>query len=196
MSTDTPLQDALSKPATLLPPQQRLEASRTSLRVAMQPQPRGPVSTARPGLLDRVKLASSSIDGALGHPVVEILRDTVRHWWRTHPWRPAIIVGAEAVNQLAVPVARKHPLRLLGAAMLAGAIVSRLRPWKWLLLSVAPALAASMVPTLISRLAKRIPVKTLIKAFGRPQDDPGEGLPAHRPVSSPAAKAQATVPMP
>ena len=196
MSTDTSLQDAARKPATLLPPQQRLEASRTSLRIAMQPQPRQAVSTARPSLLGRLKLASSSIDGALAHPVVDLLRDTACQWWRTHPWRPAIIVGAEAVNQLAVPVARKHPLRLLGAAMLAGAIVSRLKPWKWLLLSAGPALAASMVPALISRLARRIPVATLIKAFGKPQDDLGEGIAAHQPSSVPRAKAQPPVPMP
>ena len=181
MSTDTPLQDAAHKPSTLLPPQQRLEASRSSLRGAMQPQPPATAPGSARGLIGRIKLASSSVDGMLTHPVVETLRDTARHWWMTHPWRPAIIVGLEAVNQLAVPVARRHPLRLLGVAMLGGAVLSRLKPWKWLLKSAGPALAASMLPALISRLATRIPVSTLIKAFGRPLD--GHKKEAVRPTA-------------
>ena len=168
MSTDTLQQETPAKPSTALPPQQRLEASRTSLRVAMQP---GITESAsdRPSLIGRLGLLSSSAGNLLSHPVVETLRDTARQWWLTHPWRPVIVIGFEAANQLAVPVARKHPLRLLGAAMLGGAILSRLKPWKWLLMSAAPTLAASMLPTLISRLARRIPVSTLIKAFGRPE---------------------------
>ena len=192
MSTDTTLSDTARKPSTLLPPQQRLEASRTSLRVAMQPHPPATASEAPRGLIGRLKLASSSVDGVLGHPVVETLRDTARHWWMTHPWRPAIIVGLEAVNQLAVPVARKHPLRLLGIAMLGGAILSRLKPWKWLLKSAGPALAASMLPALISRLATRIPVSTLIKAFGKPAN--GRSGEAVRPAAVPRSSTVETLP--
>ena len=193
MSTDTPLKDAARKPSTLLPPQQRLEASRTSLRVAMQPHAPATASGPPRGLIGRLKLASSSVDGALGHPVVETLRDTVRHWWTTHPWRPAIIIGLEAVNQLAVPVARKHPLRLLGAAMLGGAILSRLKPWKWLLKSAGPALVASMLPALISRLVTRIPVSTLIKAFGKPADERKGGV-VRSPPASPRSSTVETLP--
>ena len=192
MSTDTPLQGAAHKRSTLLPPQQRLEASRLSLRGAMQPQsPAGLPSPSR-GLIGRIKLASSSVDGVLTHPVIQTLRDTARHWWMTHPWRPALIVGLEAVNQLAVPVARRHPLRLLGVAMLGGAVLSRLKPWKWLLKSAAPALAASMLPALISRLATRIPVSTLIKAFGKPLD--GHKRDAIRPDARPRSSTVETLP--
>ena len=192
MSTDTPLQDAAHKPSTLLPPQQRLEASRSSLRTAMQPQPPVSAPGSSRSLIGRIKLASSSVDGVLTHPVVETLRDTARHWWMTHPWRPALIVGLEAVNQLAVPVARRHPLRLLGVAMLGGAVLSRLKPWKWLLKSAGPALAASMLPALISRLATRIPVSTLIKAFGKPLDrDKKDGV---RPTSGPRSSTIETLP--
>ena len=196
MSTDTPPKDAARKPSTLLPPQQRLEASRTSLRVAMQPHAPATASGPPRGLIGRLKLASSSVDGVLTHPVVETLRDTVRHWWTRHPWRPAIIVGLEAANQLAVPVARKHPLRLLGAAMLAGAILSRLKPWKWLLKSTAPALVASMLPALVSRLATRIPVSTLIRAFGKPADERQESVMRSPPASSRSSTVETPPPAP
>ena len=164
---DTLLQDPARKPAKLLPPQQRLEASRASLRVAMTPDPSLPAAK-KAGLLGKLGLGAS-LDGALSHPLVATLRDTATQWWANHPWRPVIVVGLEAANQLAIPVARKHPLRLLGVAMLGGAILSRLKPWKWILLSAGPTLALSMLPTLISRLAARyLPVSTLIKAFGKP----------------------------
>ena len=58
---------------------------------------------------------------------------------------------------------------VLAVAMLGGAILSRLKPWKWILVSAGPTLALSMLPTLMSRLAARhLPVSTLIKAFGKP----------------------------
>lgn len=196
MSTDTPLKDAARKPSTLLPPQQRLEASRTSLRVAMQPHAPATASGMPRGLIGRLKLASSSVDGVLAHPVVGTLRDTARHWWTTHPWRPAIVIGLEAVNQLAVPVARKHPLRLLGVAMLGGAVLSRLKPWKWLLKSAAPALVASMLPALMSRLATRIPVSTLIKAFGKPADGRNESAVRSSPASVRPSTAERLPPAP
>ena len=190
MTTDSPMPDAARKAATLLPPQQRLEASRASLRVAMHPEPALPPSGPRKsGILDKVGLGAS-VDGALSHPVVATLRETATHWWTKHPWRPVIVVGLEALNQLAVPVARKHPLRLLAVAMLGGAILSRLKPWKWILVSAGPTLALSMLPTLMSRLAARyLPVSTLIKAFGKPAAVRSGGV--ARSQARPADDAQA-----
>ena len=165
MSDDTArLKAALQQPEKLLPPEVRLEVSRSALRSAMTPVPPPARPEGRP-LVDKLGL-SSSVDSVLAHPVVATLRDTVEQWWRTNRWRPIVTVAIGAVNQMAVPLARKHPYRLLGIAMLGGAILSRLKPWKWLAITVVPTLLASMLPTLISRVATRLPLSTLLELLG------------------------------
>lgn len=181
MSTDTPLADAaqkvdkaVQKPASLLPPDQRLEASRAALRLAMQTKRGAATATGAPPT-GRLGSIGAALGGVTGHPVIATLRDTVRQWWLTHPWRPALIIGAEAANQLAVPIARRHPLRLLAVALAAGAVLSRLKPWKWIVVGLGPTLFVSMLPTLISRIVARyLPVATLLKAYGAAKQAGGE----------------------
>lgn len=149
----------------LLPPETRLAASRLALRAAMVPPPPQP-GTAKPAaLLDKLRVAPP-IDALLSNPTVASVRETVEQWWRTHPWRPVVTVGFEAGKQAIVPLARRHPVRLLGAAALAGAVLTRWRPWKWIIASAAPALLASMLPTLLSRAATRIPLAALLRIAG------------------------------
>lgn len=164
MSTEASPSSAVDKPAALLPPETRLESSRLALRAAMTPPP----TTAKPAsgaLVDKLR-AVPPLDALLSHPAVSTARDTLRQWWLAHPWRPLLTVGIEAGKQAVMPLARRHPMRLLGAAMLGGAVLSRWRPWKWIIASAAPALAASLLPTLISRAATRIPLSALLKIVG------------------------------
>jgi pimeloyl-ACP methyl ester carboxylesterase len=163
MNTDVAAASDSASPSS---PEARLQASRAAMRTAMLPESavvdvKGRPSTGKPGLAPRIGML-------LSHPVVSTLRATVQQWWAAHPWRPVMTIGVEAGRQMMVPLAREHPARLLGAAMLGGAILSRWRPWKWLIASAAPALLASMLPTLISRLATRIPVSTLLRLVGTP----------------------------
>lgn len=152
--------------AQALPPETRLAASRLALRTAMLPEPVvASPSTGRP-LIDKLGPLSTPVASVLSHPVVSTVRDTVEQWWRNHPWRPVLTVAAEAAKQTMVPMARQHPGRVLGVALLAGAVLSRWRPWKWLLASTVPALLASMLPTLLSKAATRIPLSTLLKLVG------------------------------
>ena len=118
------------------------------------------------GLRGRLSALPPAVEGLMAHPVVSLLKDTVRTWWASHPWRPFVAVGGVAAKEMMVPLARQHPGRLLGGAMLAGALLSRWRPWKWLLVGVGPAVVASMLPTLISNLATRLPMAALLKAVG------------------------------
>lgn len=164
--------DASSVPATaaspavtsLLPPDRRLEASRLALRAAMTPPP-PVVKPAGSSLVDKLRVVPP-VNSLLSHPAVATARDTLRQWWTAHPWRPLLAVGVEAGKQAIVPLARRHPARLIGAAMVGGALLSRWRPWKWLIVSAAPAVAASLLPTLLSRAATRIPLSALLKIVG------------------------------
>jgi hypothetical protein len=167
MSTDPSAPQLAGSDAASLPasPEARLQSSRAALRTAMLPQPSRPGQVAGQPLAAKPALPLG-VDALLAHPVVQTARDTVRQWWRTHPLRPVITVGVEAASQMMVPLARRHPGRLLAGAMLAGALLSRWRPWKWIIVSAVPPLLASMLPTLISRLATRIPVSTLLKLVG------------------------------
>lgn len=54
------------------------------------------------------------------------------------------------VAALLQQVVKRHPLLSATAAMLAGALVARARPWRWVL---KPELWAALLPTLMSSLA-------------------------------------------
>lgn len=146
-------------------PETRLAASRLAMRTAMLPKVVPSSGTPVSGL--RAKLARvPSVEGVLSHPVALLLKDTLQTWWATRPWRPFLAVGSVAAKEMIGPLARQHPARLVGGAMLAGAVLSRWRPWKWALASIGPAIVASMLPTLVSRLATRLPLGALLKVVG------------------------------
>ena len=154
---------ATSSPST---PDARLTASRLAMRSAMLPAASTASAKKPSGLRGRLGALPPAVEGLMSHPVVSLLKDTVRTWWASHPWRPFVAVGGIAAKEMMVPLARKHPGRLLGGAMLAGAVLSRWRPWKWLVFGVGPAVVASMLPTLISNIATRLPMAALLKAAG------------------------------
>lgn len=54
------------------------------------------------------------------------------------------------VGALLQRVVQRHPLLSATAAMLAGALVARARPWRW---AMKPELWAALLPTLMSSLA-------------------------------------------
>jgi len=172
MSTDPSIRQTASELASAVPPEARLEASRLAMRVAMTPEPPKPKS-ADGSMLDKL-LHAPKVQTLLSNSVVSTLTDTVKQWWLAHPWRPLLTAGAEAASQMMVPVAQRHPVRVLAVAMLGGAVLSRWRPWKWLLATAGPALLASMLPSLISRVATRVPLKTLLRLVGVASSRPRE----------------------
>lgn len=124
---------------------ERLELSRQRLRqglrdsvaprrAATQSAERGPVAR----WLDRLKAI----------PAVSILLDTVRNWWERHPVRVVSIVAAEGAGAVARPIAQRHPLALVAAALLLGVVFAWSRPWRWI---VQPALLAGLLPQLLSK---------------------------------------------
>lgn len=185
MSTDPTPRSTGAAAAASSDGEARLQASRAALRTAMLP--RSPDAAADAGRPPSKTGLPARVGALLSHPVVETLRDTVRQWWYNHPWRPAITVGVEAGSRMMVPLARRHPGRLLAGAMVAGAVLSRVKPWKWIVASVAPSLLASMLPSLLSRIASRVPPSTLLRLVGG-SSEPARAVPT-APRSTGAARS-------
>ena len=93
------------------------------------------------------------------HAVGVSLIDALRLWLSRQPWAAVARLGTQATRTALVPVAERHPLRLVGAAALAGGLVFWLRPWRGLL---RPALLAGIGSQLASRLIARVPVEQLL----------------------------------
>lgn len=75
-----------------------------------------------------------------------VARRTASGWWRSHPASLAV----EVVQPMVENYARAHPLKLIGMAAFAGAIVITAKPWR--LVSVTGVLIAAMRSTQMSSL--------------------------------------------
>jgi|GEM_PF-1485853 len=124
-------------------PKQRLAASRESIRRALlkakaPPDPHQAADGPRePGWLGTLGDALSDL------PAAAIAVRWLRRWWNGHPWRTTFEFARDAAQELAVPVARKHPWWLVGGALVAGMLLARAKPWR--LLS-GGALLAGLLP--------------------------------------------------
>ena len=168
--------DSRSEPR-LLGPADRLAESREHMRRLMLEK------TAR----HRAAPASGHAEPSFAAPLFEKLRslagvdvilDTIHHWWAHHPYRAAALVAGDAARTAAIPVAERHPLALVGVAALIGAVLVRLRPWRWLL---RRALIAGLLPRLVSRAVASVPVEAWVSglsAFARTRHEPA--APAYR----------------
>jgi hypothetical protein len=58
-------------------------------------------------------------------------------WWKTHPLSQALGVIVDAASALVSPIAKRHPGRVVAGAMLAGALIAWVRPWRWVTATVA-----------------------------------------------------------
>ena len=80
---------------------------------------------------------------------VRLMQLVVRNWWHQHPLRGAMKLSADAAEIVVQPVAQTHPLALVLGSAVAGALLFRTRPWRWV---PASALLAGLLPRLLSAL--------------------------------------------
>jgi hypothetical protein len=68
--------------------------------------------------------------------------ESILAWWKTLPLGQAVDVFATAAQGALTPIAKRHPVRLMVGATLAGAAVAWIRPWRWM---PAGAVAATLL---------------------------------------------------
>ena len=157
---------------------ERLALSRERLREAMLPTRRR--SRERPigegvgqgigqGIGD---YASSLVERVRAMPAVNLVVEALQDWWARHPLHSAGLVAAEASRRLAAPVAERRPLVLLFGAVLVGALLALVKPWRFLL---RPALFAGLVPALLARGVRELPIEHWLQVAA--------GLAAPRPAT-------------
>lgn len=104
----------------------------------------------------------SLVDRLRGHPVFGVVIDAVSAWWARHPLNSAVSLAHGIVRETAVPLARRHPFMMVGAAVLAGALLMRFRFWRRI---VKPALFAGLVSQVGMRLIAHLPVDSILDAL-------------------------------
>lgn len=121
---------------------ERLEMSRARLRTAMSPTRRQVAlsdGAGSPGWLTRIE----------NLPGMRVIIDALKNWWLGHPLRPVVRLAHHTTDAFAMPVAQSHPIAMVSAGVVLGALVIAARPWRWFL---KRALFAGLVPQIVSSL--------------------------------------------
>ena len=143
---------------------ERLALSRERLRAAMLPAPR----SGEPALGGSIgAMTSRLVDRIKEMPGAAVVIDAVQAWWAQHPLRTVSRVAAEGARRFAAPIAERNPMTLVFGAVLVGAILALFKPWRW---ALRPALLAGLLPALLARAMKELPIDTLFRSassFGR-----------------------------
>ncbi|MFN0186743.1 MAG: hypothetical protein ACKVQR_23265 [Aquabacterium sp.] len=141
-------------------PVERLARSREQLRLAMSSHGAGETPKAGTGP-DGPHNGAWTWMSAL--PAAGIVIDGVQDWWSRHPLNATAHLALVAVRGLVQPLAQRHPWALVLGAAVAGALLVRSRPWRWLL-----------KPALLGGLAQQLLVSTLnAQARSGGAGDPG-----------------------
>lgn len=101
----------------LLTPTQRLQQSRERMRLSLTPPPQEEADHG-PSLGQTLRQ----------HPLLASAVEALQLWWEGHPWRPATFVAGGLVREALVPLARRHPIGLVLAAMMLGGSLAWFRP--------------------------------------------------------------------
>jgi hypothetical protein len=146
-----------------LTPLEGLQCSRERLRQALQPS-----AHANAGRDESDKACAGWCSALLSIPAVAVVKHHLARWWSQHPLRLASAVTLQAGDALISPMAKKHPLTLVGGALLLGAAVVWTRPWRWGLTSMG---LANWLP----RLDSNVPVTLWLAVLSQLLDATGRG---------------------
>ncbi len=138
-------------------PLQRLALSRERLRQVLAPKPRPAADPSSGG-------SGKSWEERLRDiPGMATVIDVVKVWWQQHPLHAVSIVAGEVGRTTLRPIASRHPLALVGVALLAGVVLAWARPWRWALRS---ALFAGLAPQVASRVVASLPIESWLTMLG------------------------------
>jgi hypothetical protein len=114
---------------TLNDPCARLEANRAHLRIQLATNPMRSGESAS-GRAPHYSVYLIGLLAALaqgGTPTERLLA-----WWKTLPFAQAFGAVAHSAQALLEPLASRYPGRLILGALLTGAVIAWIRPWRWL----------------------------------------------------------------
>jgi hypothetical protein len=117
-------------------------------------------------------------------PGARIVIDVFTSWWSQHPLRAVALVGVEAGNAVMKPTAQRHPLLLVVGALIVGAALVRLKPWRWGLKKV---LLAGLLPQLISKGVSELPVASWMALVSQLIQEKQPRTDANESASAPSA---------
>ncbi len=147
-------------------PLQRLALSRERLRQVLAPKPRPAADPSAGG-------SGKSWEERLRDiPGMATVIDVVKVWWQQHPLHAVSIVAGEVGRTTLRPIANRHPLALVGVALLAGVVLAWARPWRWALRS---ALFAGLAPQVASRVVASLPIESWLTMLGTLFSSPPAG---------------------
>jgi hypothetical protein len=180
------MNDSASPPAS---PAARLEASRARVRDALRA-----AAAARAGPGDTGGSAAW-LDALRSIPGSGLLIDALQRWWTQHPLHVTAQVFSSALQALVRPLAQRHPIALVGGALVVGGLLAAGRPWRWIL---TPTLLAGLLPQLLAKAVALVPAQSwmaIVASLARqpPAEPPAPAQTAASP-SAPAAPASATPP--
>ena len=124
---------------------ERLTQSRNGMRLAMAPLVPGSAVPDHAAL--RASWWQRSVDRFASTSAGSVIVPAARLWWSRQPMRPAIALTGGAARMALQRLAQTHPIKLLGAALLCGAVVAWSRPWRWAVMP--PAVFAGLLPQLL-----------------------------------------------
>jgi hypothetical protein len=154
----------------------RLAASRHRLQMALLEtskanRPRvAPANNTSPAWMDELKAI----------PGVGIVVQALSTWWAKYPLNAAGTMAFEAANSVTKPLASRHPVALVLAALVFGGLLAWSRPWRWIL---KPALFAGLMAQLSAKLVAQVPLQSWVSlltamAQARPSEVPVANPPA------------------
>jgi hypothetical protein len=148
----------------------RLAASRQRLQIAL----RETIEANQPRVAASGHTSPAWMDELKALPGIGIVVQALNAWWAKYPLNAASTMAFDAANSVAKPLASRHPIPLVLAALVFGGLLAWSRPWRWIL---KPALFAGLMAQLSAKLVAQVPLQSwmsLLKAFtqGRPQEGP------------------------
>lgn len=150
-------------PLPVLSPAERLAASRARMRgflverTSAGKRRRATVGDA--ASLPGIDLLMAKLNE---HPMAAAVVDAVTNWWKSHPVHAFGVILGSAARDAAGPLVRRHPLATAAAAVVAGALLMRMRPWR---LVIKSALFAGLASQVASRLVSAVPLDTVMASL-------------------------------
>ncbi len=143
-------------------PAERLARSRDRIRESIAAVAPATVRLSGSAPSSATSAMQALLDKAMTVPGVAIVVDAMQSWWRYHPWRAVGAVAADAGRVAVGPVANRHPVVLVLASAVVGALLLRWGPWRW---AAKRTLVAGFVPRLATRVAASVPMESWLSAL-------------------------------